>query len=37
VGTTKFEGEDDVQKEQHKLRNAKHAGRKQRIPEQHQH
>jgi hypothetical protein len=37
VGTVKIEDEDDVQKEQCKLKNAEHAMRRQRIPEQHQH
>jgi hypothetical protein len=37
VGTVKIEDEDDVQKERHKLRNAKRAMRRQRVPEQHQH
>jgi hypothetical protein len=33
----KIKDEDDVQKERHKLRNAKCAARRQRVPEQHQH
>jgi hypothetical protein len=37
MGTTKIEDEDDVQKEPHKLRNAKRATCRQRVPEQHQH
>jgi hypothetical protein len=36
VGTVKIEDEDDVQKERHKLRNAKRAACRQRVPEQHQ-
>jgi hypothetical protein len=37
VGTVKIEDEDGIQKGGHKLRNAKCATRRQRIPEQHQH
>jgi hypothetical protein len=37
VGTTKIEDEDDLQKERHKLRNAKRAACRQRVPEQHLH
>jgi hypothetical protein len=33
MGTMKIEDEDDVQKERHKLRNAKRVARRQRIPE----
>jgi hypothetical protein len=37
VGTTKIKDEDDIQKEWHKLRNAKHAACRRHVPIQHQH
>jgi hypothetical protein len=37
VGTTKIEDEVDIQKERHKLRNAKRAAHRQRVLGQHQH
>jgi hypothetical protein len=35
MGTMKIEDEDDIQKEWHKLRDAKRATHRQHVPEQH--